>query len=88
MQLREGQDVARIWGRAKGKGHRRNGCWKGNARPSGLKARRVWRGPRPGGKASVGVWARPSQKGHGFCVGRVLREAVVLAGGLLGRTLG
>lgn len=30
----------------------------------------------------------PVQKDHGLCVGRLLREAAVLAGGLLGRTLG
>lgn len=35
---------------------------------------KVWRDPRPEGKASVGVWALPSQKDHGLCVGRLLRE--------------
>lgn len=52
-----------------------------------IEGEKVWRGPRTGEKASVGVWALPSQKDHGLCVGGRLREAAVLAGGLPGRTL-
>lgn len=51
-----------------------------------IEGEKVWRGPRTGGEASVGVWALPSQKDHGLCVRGRLREAAVLAGGLLGRT--